>query len=115
MKQAISYAIVYVGVSLAFELVLIILGGLRVPKDNATIGPLIVSIPPFILALLFGRHSIKRFVFLLLATSIFTLVFTLTFIAITGIATGFVEPIISRGLAGILAYLVTDRITKEKS
>ena len=113
MKLAIIYTIVYVGVSLAFEMVLIIVGGLRVPEDTATIGPLIVSIPPLVLALLFGRQSIKRFVVLLLATSIFTLVITLTFIAVTGIATGFVEPIISRGLAGILAYLFTDRITKK--
>jgi hypothetical protein len=116
MKQAIRYAIVYVGCSIAFELVLIVVGGFRVPQDTATLGPLIISIPPFVLALLFGRQSLKRFVVLFLATSIFTLVLTLTFIAITGIATGFVEPVINRGLAGILAYLLTDRIaTKTNS
>jgi hypothetical protein len=31
----------------------------------------------------------------------------------TGIATGFVEPIINRGIAGVLAYLVTDTITNK--
>ena len=96
-------------------MVLIIFGGLRVPQDNATIGPLIVSIPPFVLALLFGRHSLKRFLLLLLATSILTLVLTLTFIAITGIATGFVEPVINRGLAGMLAYLFAEKLTTKKS
>ena len=96
------------------RLVLIVAGGFRVPRDTATLGPLIVTIPPFLLALLFGRHGMKRFVVLLLATSIFTLVFTLTFIAMTGIATGFVEPVINRGLAGILAYLLTDKLAKKR-
>jgi hypothetical protein len=115
MKQAIKYAIVYVAFSLAFETVLIIFGGFRVPRDKATLGPLVISIPPLVLALFFGRQSLKRFVVLLLATSLLTLVITLTVIAMTGVGTGFVEPTIDRGLAGVLAYLLTGRVTNKKS
>lgn len=115
MKKALKYAFVYVVISLLFELLMIFGFGFRVPQDNATLGPLIISIPPLILALLYGRESKKKFFILLFSTAILTLIITLTFIAITGISTGFVEPIFNRGLAGILAYRLTTRFTRKSS
>ncbi|MCH6582246.1 MAG: hypothetical protein ACE10A_07020 [Acidiferrobacterales bacterium] len=44
-------------------------------------------------------------------TSILTLLITLTFIKLTGISMGLVEPIINRFTAGLLAGILTRKLT----
>lgn len=112
-KQGIFYSIVYLLFSLAFETSLIVLGGLRVPDDNAILGPLVITIPPIFAALLFSRKSIKRFFYLFILTAILTFVVTLIFVRITGVQTGFVEPIINRSIAGFLAFILAEKFARK--
>jgi len=112
MKQTLIYTISYVIFSLAFEASLIAFGGLRIPADNAIIAPLILTIPPAVLAIAFSQKRARRFFLLFLFTIVFTLIITQFFVALTGISTGFFEPIVNRGLAGILAFSLTKRLVK---
>jgi len=104
------FAIVYTILSLSIEASLIIFGGLRVPENNAQIAPVILTIPAIISALVTGYKSLKEFLSIIVITGILTLVFTLIFIRITGISTGFVEPTINRFTAGLVAALITSNI-----
>ncbi|MFQ6022584.1 MAG: hypothetical protein ACE5NW_07680 [Acidiferrobacterales bacterium] len=108
------FAIVYVALSLGIEASLIIFGGLRVPQNNAQIAPIILTIPPILAALITGYRQLKAFLIIVMLTAVLTLVVTLTFIKITGISTGFVEPIINRSIAGLLAAIITNRLVRKQ-
>ncbi len=105
-----ALAIIYTGVSLAVEAGLIIVGGLRVPHDNAVIAPIILTVPPALAALISGYRRPKEFVILVILTSILTLSLTIVGGRLTGISTGLVEPIIVRTIAGFLAATIANRV-----
>jgi hypothetical protein len=109
-KRPWFFAIIYLVLSLGIEASLIVFGGLRVPADNAKIAPIILTIPPVLAALFGGYIGLGEFLAVVFLTSLLTLILTLTFIRITGISTGFIEPIINRSIAGFLAAMITNRI-----
>jgi hypothetical protein len=108
-----ALAIIYAAVSLAVEAGLIVVGGLRVPQDNAVIAPIVLTIPPVLAAWIAGYRRPKEWVILALLASALTLGLTLLAGRITGISTGLVEPIIVRTLAGFLAGAITNRVAAE--
>ncbi len=114
-RKAWAFAIIYLALSLGFEASLIIFGGLRVPEDNATIAPLILTIPPILAVLLAGYRKPKEFVVLLVLTVVLTVAITLTVNKLTGISTGLLEPIINRSIAGFVAATITNRLLNRGS
>lgn len=112
-KKPWALAIIYTAVSLAVEAGLIVVGGLRVPQDNAVIAPIVLTIPPVLAAWIAGYRRPKEWVIVALLASVLTLGLTLMAGRITGISTGLVEPIIVRTLAGFLAAAITNRVAAE--
>jgi hypothetical protein len=104
------YALTYMGLSIAIEIVLIAVVGLRVPRDNAIIAPLLLTISPVAAALICGYRRPKEFVLLVVLTVVLTVLCVLVFSRLTGISTGLIEPIIVRSLAGFLAAAITNRL-----
>ncbi len=109
-RNSWAFALIYLALSLLFEASLILCGGLRVPEDNATIAPLILTVPPILAATLAGYGKPKEFVMLVVFTVVLTMVITLTVNKLTGISTGLLEPIINRSIAGFLAATITNRM-----
>jgi hypothetical protein len=108
-----ALAIIYAAVSLAVEAGLIVVGGLRVPEDNAVIAPIVLTIPPVLAAWIAGYRRPKEWIILAILASVLTLGLTLLACRITGISTGLAEPIVVRTLAGFLAGTITNRVAAE--
>jgi hypothetical protein len=102
---------VYMLISMVTEIVLIVVVGLRVPRDNKTIAPIILTFPPVLAAWIGGYRQPKTFVINVALTAVLTLGITLAASALTGIGTGMVEPIITRSLAGLFGAALTNRLT----
>ena len=111
-KKICIFALVYVALSLAIEASLIVFWGLRVPQDNARIAPVILTISPLLAALISGYRKPKALLTVVVLTAAITVAVTLTFINITGISTGLIEPAINRLTAGLLAGLAANRLIR---
>ena len=115
LRRVAIFAVTYTGISLAVEIVLMVGVGLRPPRDNAILGPIILTVPPILTALLFGYREPSRLALAAVALSLFTLAVTVTVVRITGMAVGLVEPIISRSVAGLLAGWMIAALTRRMS
>jgi hypothetical protein len=109
-KHPWVFAALYMAISMATEIVLIIVVGLRVPRDNKAIAPIILTVPPVLAAWIGGYRQPKAFTINVVLTAGLTLGVTLAANALTGISTGVVEPIITRSLAGLLGGAITNRL-----
>jgi hypothetical protein len=110
-KKPWVVALIYVGLSLGIEAAMMVLGGLRVPRDNAILAPVVLTLPPLLTAWLGGFRWSGEFLTLALGLAVLTLVLTLLFGKLTGVSTGLMEPLLVRSLAGLLAGMLTNRIT----
>jgi len=110
-KKSWAVALIYVGLSLGLEAALIVFGGLRVPRDNAILAPVVLTLPPLLTAWLSGFRWPGEFIALAMGLAVLTLVLTLLFGRLTGVSTGLVEPLLVRSLAGFLASVLANRIT----
>jgi hypothetical protein len=104
------FAVLYMAVSMAMEIVLIVIVGLRVPRDNKVIAPILLTFAPMLAALIGGYRRPKVFAINVVLTAALTLGITLAANALTGIHTGMVEPIITRSLAGLLGAAITNHL-----
>jgi hypothetical protein len=104
------FAVFYMAISMATEIVLIVLFGLRVPRDNKIIAPILLTIPPVVAAWFGGYRRPKILTTNVLLTAALTLGTTLAANALTGIHTGIAEPMITRSLAGLLGAAITNRL-----
>src|SRR5262245_44191218 len=99
-----AFAVLYMGLSMGLEIVLIVVFRLRVPEDNKVIAPILLTIPPALAASCSGyRRPLKSFLTVAALAAILTLVLTLAVNRLTGVTTGVVEPIFNRLAAGWLA------------
>jgi len=105
-----ALALVYVAFSLAVEAALMVIGRLRVPRDNAILAPIVLTVPPLLAAWLTGRRRLRDLLPLAVLLSVLTLILTLAAGRVTGIKTGLAEPLIVRSAAGFLAGLILNRI-----
>lgn len=112
IKPPWAFALIYTALSMATEIVLIVVFRLRIPQQNAIIAPIILTIPPLLAAWIAGYRSPKELVVVAVATAVFTLVVTLTVTHFTGVATGLLEPLINRPIAGFLAALLSNVICR---
>jgi hypothetical protein len=103
VHPAWHYAVLYVAVSLITEITLLTIGRLRIPQDNAVLGPVVLSVPPALAAWLFGYRRPRSFLALAGLTAITTLVLTAIAGRLTGVRTGLAEPIVVRTLSGFVA------------
>ena len=104
------FALVYMSLSMAIEVVLIAAVGLRIPKDNAVIAPILLTVSPVLAALISGYRRPKEFFLLIVLAAALTLICAHVFGRLTGINTGLLEPVIIRSLAGFLAAALTNRV-----
>ena len=102
-RRACMFALIYTGLSLAVEIVLIVVFRLHVPRDNAVVAPVVLTVPPILTALVCGYRSLKPLALAAIAASVLTLGATMIVVRLTGKSTGLFEPIVSRSLAGALA------------
>ncbi len=108
-----AFAILYTGLSLAVEIVLLVVFRLQIPQDNAVISPVVLTVPPLLAAWFSGyRRPLRDFLTVALSAAILTLMVTLIVTNLTGINTGLAEPIFNRSLAGFLAAMLTNRTTR---
>lgn len=114
-RRILLFTLAYVIISLCIEASLIVFVGLRVPENNAQIAPVILTIPAIIAALVAGYRSPRMLLSISVMTGVLTLAVTLVFIGITGISTGFVEPVINRSIAGFLSALIVSNLLVNKS
>lgn len=105
-----ALALVYVALSLAVEAALMVIGRLRVPRDNAILALIVLTVPPLLAAWLTGRRRLRDLLPLAVLLSVLTLILTLAAGRVTGIKTGLAEPLIVRSAAGFLAGLILNRI-----
>ena len=104
------FAVVYTVLSLAVEIVLLVVGRLQIPRDNALIAPVVLTLPPMLAAWIFGYRRPKAFFLLAGLTAALTLGITILFGRFTGISTGLAEPILVRSAAGFLAMVLARRV-----
>ena len=109
-KRALAFAAIYMVLSMAVEVVLIAVVGLRLPKDNAVIAPILLTISPVLAALISGYRRPKEFVLVIILAVVLTLLIVFVFSRLTGISTGLLEPILNRSLAGFLAATITNTV-----
>ncbi|MCX7010420.1 MAG: hypothetical protein NTY53_24795 [Kiritimatiellaeota bacterium] len=109
-KKPWAVALIYVGISLGLEAALIVIGGLRVPRDNAILAPVVLTLPPLLTAWLGGYRWPGELMVMALALAVLTLVLTLLFGNLTGVSTGLLEPLLVRSLAGFLTGLLVNRL-----
>ena len=113
-RQPWILAIVYVVLSLAVEAFLIGIGHLQVPRDNAILAPVVLTIPPVVAVWICGYRRPKEFLSVSVVLSVLTLFLTLLISKLTGISTGMAEPIFNRALAGFLAGVIGNRCLARK-
>jgi len=104
------FAIVYTALSMATEIVLIVVFRLKIPQHNAVIAPIILSGPPMLAAWFAGYRSRKEFIVLAGLTAVLTLIVTLTVTHFTGVSTGLREPLINRPIAAVLAAVIANKL-----
>jgi hypothetical protein len=102
-------AVLYVAVSLAVEAVMIVAGHLKVPQHNAILAPVVLTIPPLLVAWICGYRRPGELIAVAVSLSLLTLGLTIIAGRLTGISTGMAEPIVVRVLAGFLAGMLARR------
>lgn len=109
------YAILYTALSMAFEIVLIVVFRLKIPQHNAIIAPIILTLPPMLAAWIAGYRSRKAFIVLAGLTAVLTVAVTLTVTHFTGVSTGLREPLINRPVAAFLAAVIARKWVAKSS
>lgn len=107
------YAILYTVLSMATEIVLLVVFRLKIPQHNAIIAPIILTLPPMVAAWLAGARTLRHFIVLAGLTAVLTVIVTLTVTHFTGVSTGLREPLINRPLAGFFAAFIARRWGKK--
>jgi hypothetical protein len=105
-----AFALIYVATSLCVEAALIVCGGLRVPRDNAILAPVVLTVPPVLATLLAGYRGARDVATVALVAAALTLVLTLAIGRLTGIHTGLAEPVVVRLVAGLAAAAIGGRL-----
>lgn len=109
-RPAWAFALIYTAISMATEIVLIVVFRLKIPADNAIIAPIILTIPPVIAARIAGYRAGRGLFLLAGLTAVLTLGVTLLVTHFTGVSTGLIEPLINRPAAAFLAAVIANRI-----
>jgi hypothetical protein len=113
-SHPVVFAVIYTLVSLATEIVLLVVFRLKIPQHNFIIAPIVLTVPPLITAWLAGYRSSRSLLICALLTSILTLIVTIVVTRATGVSVGLREPIISRSIAGFVAAWLTRLLVRQR-
>ena len=103
------FGLTYMALSIGLEILLLVVGRLQVPRDNRIIAPILLTVAPLAAAWWCGYRHRRELLPLAILTTVFTLILVVIFNRLTGIATGLIEPIIVRTLAGMAAAWLINR------
>lgn len=109
-RNALAFGLIYMALSLAVEIVLLVVVRLRIPRDNAILASVLLAVSPPAAAWMCGYARPRAFVFAVAGTVLLTLVLVVGFGRLTGISTGLGPPVVLRSLAGFLAALLANRV-----
>jgi hypothetical protein len=109
-RRTWAFGVIYMALSIAVEVLLIAVAGLKVPDDNAILAPVLLAVSPVLAALIAGYRRPAECLLVMLLTIALTVFFVVVFGRVTGISTGLLAPILIRSLAGLLAALITSRM-----
>lgn len=112
-KPPWAFALIYTALSMATEIVLIVVFRLKIPQQNGIIAPIILTLPPLLAAWICGFRSWKQLIGLAALTAVLTIIVTLTVTHCTGVATGLREPLINRPIASFLAAILFNALCKK--
>jgi hypothetical protein len=102
------FGLVFMALSVALEIFLVVVMRLRAPQDDAIIALILLTVSPIAAALICGYRRPKELIIVSFLAVLFTVLFVMVFGRITGISTGIVPPIVIRTLAGLLAAVVAN-------
>jgi hypothetical protein len=91
----------YVALSLLIEAASIVVGRLKVPADDLLLAPIVLTVPPMLVAWICGYRTRRTFFVAAGSTALLTFVFTVAAGRLTGVSTGLTEPVVVRFLAGL--------------
>jgi hypothetical protein len=103
------FGVIFMAVSMAIEIALLVVGRLRIPQDNATIAPILLIASPLIASWFCHYRRLRDLLLLSFLAVLLTLLFVLVFSRLTGISTGIFPPIVLRTAAGFVAALIVNR------
>ena len=98
--------------SMAIEIVLLVVVRLRIPQDNAIIAPILLIVSPLVAAVICGYRRPKELIVAAAAAVVLTLVLVMVFGRLTGISTGIAPPMVLRTLAGFLAGMLANKVPR---
>jgi hypothetical protein len=110
LSHPLVFGVIYMALSMAIEIALLVVGRLRIPDDNAVIAPVLLVVSPVAAALICGYRRPTAVITLAILTVVITLVCVMGFGRLTGISTGVGPPIVLRTLAGSLAAALSARL-----
>ena len=85
-----------------------LIGHLQVPRDNAILAPVVLTVPPVVAAWICGYRRFDAILVISVSLSVLTLILTLVVSKRTGIA----DAIFNRALAGLLAGVCLTKGTR---
>jgi hypothetical protein len=115
LSHPVAFGLIYMALSMAIEIALLVVGRLKIPDDNAVIAPTLLIVSPVAAALLCGYRTPKAVISVGVPTVLLTILFVMVFSRITGISTGVGPPIVLRTLAGSLAAALPGRVVWRRS
>jgi hypothetical protein len=93
--------------SMIVEIALIVVAGLRVPRDNRIIAPIILVASPIAAGWICGYRRPRALLTVAVVTVLLTIAGVFVVSRLTGVSTGLVEPILVRSTAGWIAASLT--------
>jgi len=103
------FGLVFMGLSMFIEIVLLVVVRLHIPQDNAIIAPILLIVSPLAACWICHYRRPREIALLSILAVFFTLLFVAVFGRLTGISTGVLPPIVLRTAAGFLAALIVKR------
>ncbi len=111
LRHPLTFGVIYMALSMAIEIALLVVGRLHIPDDNAVIAPILLVVSPVAAALICGYRRPITVIALAVLTVVMTVALVIGFGRLTGISTGLAPPIVLRTLAGSFACLVSSRMS----
>ena len=113
VRGPLTFGATYMALSMAIEVVLLVVVRLRIPEDNAVIASILLAVSPVAAALVCRYRRPRSILLLSIVTVLLTIALVMAFGRLTGISTGIVPPIVIRTLAGYLAARGTEVFSTE--
>mgnify|MGYP003593728281 CR=1 FL=1 len=109
-RNPLAFGLIYMALSIAVEIVLLLVFRLRIPRDNAILASVLLTVSPPAAAWICGYRRPAAFLLAAGGAVLLTLVLVVGFGRLTGISAGLGPPVVLRTLAGLFAALLANRL-----